>query len=108
MSPVFIVILLAIVGVMGDFFMKLAGSGPTFMHVKWFVVAALLYMSTTVGWFYVMKHIKLSSLGVVYSLTTVLLLVVVGTFYFHEKLNGYEIAGIVTAVTSIVLLSRFA
>jgi drug/metabolite transporter (DMT)-like permease len=55
-----------------------------------------------------MKHIKLSSLGVIYSLTTVLLLVAIGVFYFHEKLNIYEIIGIVAAIVSVILLSRFA
>ena len=98
---------MAIVGAIGDFFIKLAGNGPKFIEIKWFVVGALVYLSTAIGWFYVMKEIKLSSLGVIYSLTTVLLLVGVGVFYFHERLNIYEIFGIIMAIASVILLSRF-
>lgn len=108
MNPIIIVAFLALIGVIGDFFIKLSGHGPKFMDVKWLVVGSLFYVSTIGGWFYVMKHIKLSSLGVVYSLTTVLLLVAIGVFYFHEKLNVYEIIGIITAIVSVILLSRFS
>jgi drug/metabolite transporter (DMT)-like permease len=108
MPYIFLVILLAAIGVVGDFFIKLSGDGEKFIDVKWFVVGSLAYLSTIVGWFYVMKHIKLSSLGVIYALTTVILLVVVGVFYFHEKLNIYEIISVIAAIVSIILLGRFA
>mgnify|MGYP001612833759 CR=1 FL=1 len=107
MNPILIVAFLAVVGVAGDFFIKLAGHGPKFIEIKWFIIGLLIYASTAFGWFYVMKHIKLSSLGVIYSLTTVLFLVAIGVFYFHEKLNIYEIIGIITAIVSVILLSRF-
>ncbi|MBI4426393.1 MAG: EamA family transporter [Candidatus Kerfeldbacteria bacterium] len=108
MNPIMIVALLAVVGVIGDFFIKIAGHGPRFIEIKWFTIGFIIYASTAFGWFYVMKHIKLSSLGVIYALTTVLFLVAISVFYFHEKLNGYEIVGIIAAVVSLVLLSRFA
>jgi len=102
------IILLSGIGVLGDFFIKLSGQGSKFMDVKIFLIGLLVYALTAFGWFYVMKHIKLSSLGVIYALSTVLLLVAVGVFYFHEKLNVIEIIGIFTAVLSLILLSRFA
>lgn len=108
MSPILIVIFLSLVGVVGDFFIKLSGNGPKFIDTKWFILGFLTYSSTVFGWFYVMKHIKLSSLGVIYSIATVLPIVVIGVFYFHERLNIYEIAGIITAIASIILLSKFA
>lgn len=108
MNPILIVILLGAVGVVGDYFIKLAGNGSKFIETRWFVIGFLIYASTAFGWFYVMKHIKLSSLGVIYALTSVLLLVAVGVFVFHEKLNVYEIIGIITAIASVILLSRFA
>src|SRR5262245_20806346 len=100
MNPIFIITFLAVVGVVADFFIKLSGSRTKSIELKWFVIGAILYASTTIGWLYVMKHVKLSSIGVIYSLTTLLLLVAVGVFYFHEKLNVYEIIGIVAAVVS--------
>lgn len=107
MNPVFVVALLAVAGVIGDYFIKLAGHGPRSMDLKWFIVGLVIYASTAFGWFWVMKHIKLSSLGVIYSLTTVLLLVGIGVIVFHEKMNVYEIIGTIGAICSVLLLSRF-
>lgn len=108
MNPILFVAILALIGVVADFFIKVSGNGSKFIDLKWFIIGALLYVSTTFGWFYVMKHMKLSSLGVVYGLITILLLVFVGVFFFHEKLNVYEIIGIITAIISVILLSKFA
>ena len=55
-----------------------------------------------------MKHMKLATLGVVYSVSTVLLLAFVGVIFFQESLNPYEIGGIVLAVASLILLSAFS
>src|SRR3989339_1608086 len=98
MNPFFIIILLGTIGVLGDFFMKLAGSGEKSVDVKWFLIAFFLYASTSFGWLYVMKRVELSSIGAIYSLVTILLLVLIGVFYFHERVNGYELAGIIMAV----------
>ncbi len=78
------------------------------MDAKWFIAGTLVYALSAFGWFYVMKHIKLSSLGVIYAITSVLLLVIVGIVYFHDKLNVYEIMGVVMAFISLILLTKFA
>lgn len=98
----------ALLGVIGDFFLKLAGSGQKFMEVKWFLIGFLIYASTAFGWFYVMKHLKLATVGAIYAVIVILLLTLVGTFYFHEQLSFYEIIGITAALISLVLLGRFA
>ena len=48
------------------------------------------------------------TISVVYSISMVLLLTAVGVVLFDESLNYYELAGIVLAVASLVLLMRFA
>ena len=105
--PVLIVIVLAGVGVLGDYFVKLAGNGPSYISYTPFLTGMLIYALTAVGWFYVMKHIKLSAGGVFYSLTTVILLTIVGALFFKEKLNSTDIIGIALGIISIVLLTRF-
>jgi small multidrug resistance pump len=55
-----------------------------------------------------MKHMKLATLGVVYSVSTVLLLAFVGVIFFQESLNAYEISGIVLAIAALILLSAFS
>ncbi len=108
MSPIFIVIFLSIVGVLGDFFIKLSGNGQKYIDLKFFALGAFIYALTAFGWFYVMKHLKLDVLGVIYSISTLLVLVFVGAIYFKESFDAYEIAGIVLAVASVLLLRRFA
>jgi multidrug transporter EmrE-like cation transporter len=49
----------------------------------------------------------MSTIGVIYSLSTVLLLAALGVILFNESLNRYEVTGIFFAVASILLLSRF-
>jgi drug/metabolite transporter (DMT)-like permease len=55
-----------------------------------------------------MRYLKLATISIVYSISMVLLLTVVGVVLFGESLNHYELAGIVLAVASLVLLVRFA
>lgn len=97
----------SLVGVLADFFLKKAGEGSSYLDMKWFLPGFLLYATTAFGWFYVMKHLKLSTLGIVYSMCMILFLTALGVFYFNEKLSVYEIVGIALALVSIFLLARF-
>jgi len=107
--PAFLIIILAsVVGVAADFFMKLAGQADKPTDWKWLILGVVLYALTLPCTFLAIKYSKLASFGVIYSLATFLLLVIVGVSYFHEKLNPYEIAGVVMAVASVFLLARFA
>ena len=103
-----IVVGLSLVGVLGDYFIKLSGhSEIKYVDLKWFIIGFAVYASTAIGWFFVMKHIKLSTLGVLYGVTTVIALTLVGVLFFKEHLNTYEIIVIIAGVSSIILLSRF-
>jgi len=55
-----------------------------------------------------MKNIKLATLGVFYAVSTILFLVIIGTFYFKEPINIYEMIGIIGAIASLILLGKFA
>ena len=68
----------------------------------------LIYASTAFGWVFVMKHLKLATIGVVYSVSMILLLTAIGVVGFRESLSAYEIAGLVMAIGALVLLMRFA
>ena len=73
-----------------------------------FYIGFVLYASTAFGWVFVMKHLKLATIGVVYSVSMVLLLTAMGVVFFRESLNYYEIAGLIMAIASLILLVRFA
>jgi len=102
------VIFLSAIGVIGDSFIKLSGSGKSYMDVKWFILGFVIYALTALGWFFVMKNIKLSTLGVFYAISTIVFLTLVGVFYFKEPLSYIEIIGIILAIVSVILLARFA
>jgi drug/metabolite transporter (DMT)-like permease len=74
----------------------------------WFYLGFSLYASTAFGWVFVMKHLKLATIGVVYSISMMLLLTAVGVMFFRESLNAYEVLGLILAIASLVLLIRFA
>lgn len=98
----------SVVGVVGDYFLKLASSKPESLRSLWFYLGFALYASTAFGWVFVMKHLKLATIGVVYSVSMIVLLTAIGVVVFRETLNYYEMAGLVLAVASLMLLMRFS
>jgi drug/metabolite transporter (DMT)-like permease len=98
----------SIVGVLGDYFLKLASAHNQPLRTSWFYIGFALYASTAFGWVFVMKHLKLGTISVLYSVSLMLLLTAIGVTLFRETLNYFEMMGILLAVVSLVLLMRFA
>src|SRR5512132_179007 len=105
---VLVTVVFSVVGVLGDYFLKLASAREQPLRTGWFYLGFALYASTAFGWVFVMRHLKLATIGVLYSVSMVLLLTAVGLVLFQESLNYFEVIGIVFAVVSLVLLMRFA
>lgn len=105
---VLVTIAFSAVGVVGDYFLKRASLSPHSLKTIWFYVGFAIYASTALGWVFVMKHLKLATIGVVYSISMILLLTGVGLVFFREPLTYYEIAGLAMAIGSLILLIRFA
>jgi drug/metabolite transporter (DMT)-like permease len=98
----------SVVGVVGDYLLKLASSQKVPLKSPWFYLGFVVYASTAFGWVYVMRHLKLATIGVVYSVSMILLLTAIGSLIFRESLNVYEILGMLMAIGSLFLLMRFA
>lgn len=107
-TPILVTIRFSVVGVVGDYLLKLASAQRNPLRSGWFYVGFAVYASTAFGWVYVMRHLKLATIGVVYSVSMILLLTAIGAAGFKESLNAYEFVGLVTAVGSLILLMRFA
>ena len=105
---VLVTIAFSLVGVLGDYFLKLASQREHSLRTPWFYLGFALYASTAFGWLFVMKHLKLATISVLYSVSMVLLLTAIGTHVFREPLKPLEVVGIVLALASLVLLVRFA
>jgi drug/metabolite transporter (DMT)-like permease len=105
---VVVTVAFSLVGVLGDYFLKLSSAREQPLKAGWFYLGFALYASTAFGWVFVMRHLKLATISVLYSVSMVLLLTAVGVLVFKESLNSFEVAGIVLALASLVLLMRFA
>jgi small multidrug resistance pump len=105
---VVVIVAFSSLGVLGDYLLKLASARKNPFESKWFYLGFAVYASTAFGWVFVMRHLKLATIGVVYSVSMILLLTAVGAVFFRESLNPYEIAGLVMAIASLILLVRFA
>jgi multidrug transporter EmrE-like cation transporter len=106
--PILVTIGFSVVGVVGDYLLKLASSQKEPLRSGWFYVGFAVYASTAFGWVYVMRHLKLATIGALYSVSMILLLTAIGATAFKEALNAYEVAGLLMAIASLVLLMRFA
>lgn len=106
--PVVVTIGFSVVGVLGDYLLKLASDQKNPLRSGWFYVGFAVYASTAFGWVYVMRHLKLATIGVVYSVSMILLLTGLGSLVFREPLKVQEIVGLIMAIASLVLLMRFA
>ena len=98
----------SVIGVLGDYFLKLASAREQPLRTGWFYLGFVLYASTAFGWVFVMRQLKLATISVLYSVSLVLLLTAIGGMLFRESLSYFEVIGIVLAVASLVLLMRFA
>ena len=105
---VLVTIAFSVIGVLGDYFLKLASAREQPLRTGWFYLGFVLYASTAFGWVFVMSRLKLATISVLYSVSLVLLLTAVGVVLFRESLSYFEVIGIILAVASLVLLMRFA
>ena len=92
---VLVTIAFSVIGVLGDYFLKLASAREQPLRTGWFYLGFALYASTAFGWVFVMKHLKLATISVLYSVSLVLLLTAIGVVLFRESLNYFEVIGIV-------------
>jgi drug/metabolite transporter (DMT)-like permease len=99
---------LAGLGVLADYFLKLASERDVVTRSPWFWLGLGVYAGMASGWVYVMRHLSFAEIGIVYSVTTVLLLTLVGVVVLRETLHGYEMLGATMALASLFLLARFA
>ena len=105
---ILITIAFSAIGIVGDYFLKLASERERPLLSGSFYLGFALYASTAFGWVYVMRYLKLGTIGVLYSVCMIVLLTAIGVLVFKETLNAGEITGLVLAIVSLTLVTRFA
>jgi small multidrug resistance pump len=105
---IIVTVVLALSVAVSDYFLKVASSSATPFLNRNFLIALVMTILCTFAWVLVMPHLKLAYIGVIYSLTVVLSLAIVGTFFFNGSLKPLEWVGVGLAITSLLLLYRVA
>ena len=95
------------VGIVGDYFLKRASAAQQPLATWSFLVGFVLYASTALAWTFVMRHLTLATIGVIYSMCMILLLALMGVVVFDEPLHRSEIVGIILALAAMIILARF-
>jgi small multidrug resistance pump len=95
-------------GVLGDYFLKRASLQDYPVKTWTFVVGFTVYASTAFGWLFVMRYLKLGTIGVVYSVSMIVLLTLTGVIVFGESISKYEVLGVILAIAALALLIRHA
>jgi drug/metabolite transporter (DMT)-like permease len=106
MIGISLVLALSVAGVLADAALKVASGKANATSSGYFLIGAFIYALTAFGWVWAMRHLKLAQLGAFYSVSTALLLAVVGVVFFQETLRTREVLGILLGVASLVLLTE--
>jgi drug/metabolite transporter (DMT)-like permease len=105
---IFLIIILTLANVAGDFLIKKATLRPGFSGVYLVIAGGVVWLLSAFGWFFVLKRMELSNSNGIFAVLTIIFVLAGSYFYFHEKVSFGEIAGFVLAIISIYLLARFA
>lgn len=101
-------VVLALAVPVSDYFLKTASTSSSPFLNRNFIIGLLITALCSFGWVLVMPHLKLAYIGVIYSLTVILSLCLVGTMFFNETLKPSEWLGVGLAIASLLLLYRVA
>jgi len=66
----------------------------------------MMHLLSTVAWVFVMPHMKLAVIGVIYPLSVVILMALPGVCVFGESITRYEVAGLLLEASAILLLGK--
>lgn len=106
MHPLLFLAFIVLSTLVADYLLKLASARPRPFLGPEFLMGAAIYALSAFGWVLAMRRLTLASIGVYYSMLTLLLLAAMGVLFFGERLSAREVVGIGLACASIALMTR--
>ncbi len=99
-------VVLSIITVYADNFVKEASLQKSPWNLS-LLIGGIIYGLTAIGWVFLMKSMKLSTIGVVYGVSCIIFLALLGVLFYHEKLSMLELVGVLLGISSVAILYRF-
>ena len=106
--PLVVTVGLSFLSVFADYLLKRASGSSQPFSRGYFAGAVCIYAASCFAWIYVLRHVKLATVGAIYSVSAIGLLSVVGITVFRESLSISELVGLASAILALVLLGRIA
>jgi multidrug transporter EmrE-like cation transporter len=103
---VVLALLLSVIGVAADAVLKMASLTSKPFASRWFWLGCVLSCCFAVVFTLLLQTMRLSTAGLVYAVTSVLMLIMVGALFFDERLTPSEMTGVAMAMGALVLLGR--
>ncbi len=104
---ILLVVSLELVSMLADYFIKKASLLAGLTGWGWLATGGILYGTTALGWFFMMRSFNLVTIGVLHSFGVIALSLLLSLFVFREPITLRDVAGITLGCVSIGLLVRF-
>ena len=105
MKTALLLLLVTGLTLIGDYCIKIASGRIHGLYSVQFAVGVIFYSLPAIGWFYLMKSHSLATIGVLYSVSTILLLALLGIVVFNEPVGWREGLGIFLAVAAVIVVT---
>lgn len=92
--------------VAGDYFIKTATQHSAGILSLPFVIGAVLYGFSAVGWFYLLLHHSLTWVAVSYSVSTLIFLALLGVVVFEETIRSRDVLAVSMALGAMLLIRQ--
>ncbi len=101
-------LLVTILTIYGDILLKDATKYTGIKSITYIVGGLIMYLFVGLGFYQMYKSLEFSTAGIIYSVLCILGFAISGLLFFNEKITFYEGIGIILAIISVILMSRFA
>ena len=99
-----ILLIVTVITLLGDLFIKRVASSVSGIGSLPMAIGALLYATSAVGWFYLMRIHSLTMIAVLFAASMVIGLTAMGVFLYDERFGLRDLAGILLAIIAVIII----
>lgn len=96
----------SVVIIVADALLKAAAEAGHAVHHSHVIIGLGLYVLSALLWFAAMHHVGLTQGGVAFAMFSLMALAVIDVWWFEQRFTLREGAGVVAALTAMILMTR--